>query len=239
MEESALKKLAGSIDGLTSEESCFLLYSLVKGMGVGGDVLEIGSFKGRVTVCLAKGLKERGQGKVYSIDSNLLGAKEEFLQNISRNGVADRVVPYFANSARVNRGWCHPLAFIWHDTDADYPVCVSDFVLWEPHLCVGGILAFSLANTPQVKRFAQDYLMASGRFERVTFEGPVVFAYKGKSAPRSPEWRMGLTRTAYSFYYAMKKLYYNFMKTFFPSVRDTDFIFKRIIKYFFGRILKV
>ena len=62
MTEGQLKSLAHSIKGVTCEDDCFVLYDIARKTQVEGDILEIGNFKGRVTVyCQGSGGKQAGE----------------------------------------------------------------------------------------------------------------------------------------------------------------------------------
>jgi len=239
MEESRLKSMAVDVEGMASAEDCFLLYSLVKNVPVEGPVLEIGSFKGRVTVCFAKALQEKGAGKVYSIDADLLKSKEAFLKNIERCGVKERVVPIFAHSAKAWKGWRSLVACIWFDTDADRLVRACDFILWEPYLMVGGVLAFACAQDAQVRRFVQEYVVAPGRFDKVTFAGPVVYAYKTKVTPPYSRRKIGFTRLVHSFNYGAKKVFYRWVWTWCPEFGSAGFALKRTVRHLLEKFLRV
>jgi len=237
MDENELKKIAASISGFTSPESCFLLYSLVKGLDISEDILEIGSYKGRVTISLAQALKEKGVGKLHSIDSNFLGCRDEFLHNLKRCGVGDLVIPHFASSAVVNRGWNNPLAFIWHDTDGDYNVRALDFLLWERFLVVGGVLAFSCADMPQTQRFVQDFIVGSGRFKKVEFSGSVVYAYKSMPTPFYSCAKKIFATELSRCYYGIKKLHLVLAKGIFNLTGDEELGYKKIFRLIFKQFV--
>ncbi len=75
------------MEGLCSEEDCFFLYSLARSLKLEGDILDIGSFKGRISIALAKGLVDSGQtDKVYALEVNFFGTKERLLRNIEHFG---------------------------------------------------------------------------------------------------------------------------------------------------------
>jgi hypothetical protein len=57
------------------------------------NVVEIGSGKGRSTIALALGVKERGNGSVQAIDPHPVDTYGSFLWNIERAGVSDVVLP--------------------------------------------------------------------------------------------------------------------------------------------------
>ena len=65
--KNVLSKIAAykGIEGWLSEKEAFGLYSIANKLGAGSTIVEIGSWKGKSTYCLAKGLKN---GKIFAID---------------------------------------------------------------------------------------------------------------------------------------------------------------------------
>lgn len=239
MELEEFKQLIGKVEGLCLEEDCFLLYSLVKDLKLKADILEIGSFKGRVSIALAVGLKEsRQDGKAYSIDANLFGTKSQLLKNIERFGVKDLVIPIFTHSAKANKGWRHPLKLIWIDTDGNYFSVKCDFLLWERYLVVGGAIALSAAMSSKIERFVRDCIVGSKRFERITNIGSIVFAYKNKETPPYKRWKIEYIRLIYSFYFALKMILYKLLQIFPSRLTDKEFTLKKIINRAFEILLR-
>lgn len=236
-EKEKIIKLVECIEGLITPEACFLLYSLLKNLKIKGEVLEIGSYKGRVTISLAQALKEKKGGKVHSIDSNLTGSRQDFLANLEKHGCKDLVVPYFSSSALISKNWNKPLIFLWHDSDADYITRGLDFLLWEPYLLLGGIVAFSCADMLQTKRFVQDYIAESGRFKDISFHGEIVYAYKIKDTPKVSYFRNFILRNVFINYYATKNLHRSLINRFFPKLNNEDFAYKRTLKFLYKTFL--
>jgi predicted O-methyltransferase YrrM len=84
-----------------------------------GVIVEIGSWKGKSTVALARGSAKGSNEKIYAIDPHSIlpeeryfeDTKSEFLANVARAGVADRVIPMVMTSEEAAKGWkpTHPL----------------------------------------------------------------------------------------------------------------------------------
>ena len=64
-------------EGLISEAEAKRLYELAQNCG--GTIVEIGSWKGKSTVCLALGSKVRRKGKVFAIDPVVLLSNHSLL----------------------------------------------------------------------------------------------------------------------------------------------------------------
>jgi len=226
------------VEGLCSERDCFFLYSLAKSIKLSGDILDIGSFKGRVSISFAKALIDTGQrDRVYAIEANFFNTKDQLLRNIECFAAKDLVVPIFGHSARVNKGWQRPLKLVWVDTDGNFLSGKCDFILWERYLLKGGVIAFSCASSPKIKRVVEDCIIDSKRFERVTTIGSVVFAYKNKETPAYSSWDISYIRVLYTLYYNMRKIFYNLICITLPSLTGKDLTIKRIINRIFEKIL--
>ena len=240
MEQEEFKYFIKQVEGLCSEEDCFFLYSLARSLKLEGDILDIGSFKGRISIALAKGLVDSGQtDKVYALEVNFFGTKERLLRNIEHFGVKDVVIPIFKHSSSANKCWDRKLKLIWIDTDGNFLSGKCDFLLWEPYLVKGGVLAFSCASSPRIKRLIDNCVIASKRFERIETRGAVVFAYKNKETPPCACWKINYTRMLYSLYYYAKKVFYVLTHIFWPSSTDKDLAIKKMINRFFETLLRI
>ena len=103
-----------SIDGFLTESEARCLYLLAQSCG--GTIVEIGSWKGKSTVCLALGSKAGDKGKVFAIDPHQglsddcaqlhLPEKSEsiFRENIKRAQVDDIVIPLVVSYPRLKAG---------------------------------------------------------------------------------------------------------------------------------------
>jgi predicted O-methyltransferase YrrM len=141
-----------------------------------GVIVEIGSWKGKSTVALALGAAKAHNEKVYAIDPHsvmpeegyLTDTKAEFLTNLQTTGVADRVVPMIMTSKVAAQGWQKPVRLLWIDGDHRYASANLDFLLWEPHLVEGGILAMhDTIRKPGPKRVLWEQVFRSNRFQEI------------------------------------------------------------------------
>lgn len=238
MELEQFRQFIGQVDGFCREEDCFFLYSLVKDLRQEADILELGSFKGRVTIAFALAVKETNQkSRIYAIDSNLFGTKNEFLNNLGRFKVKKSVTPIFYHSGRSSKNWKEKLKLIWIDTDGSYFSAKCDFILWEPYLIKDGVIAFACAESASIKRVVKDCIIGSKRFERIRQAGPVIIAYKAKEALPSSPWKKSYIRLIYGLSYMMKKVSYYLRDKFcFSWLRGSRF--KRAISLFLEKLLK-
>jgi hypothetical protein len=228
---------AESYPGLCLPGDCFILYSLVCELECRGDVLEIGAFKGRTAIVLAKGLSDgEKDGFVYTLETNLLKTKDELIRNIDRSGLKQRIRIVFNDSAGYNRLWSGPLKFIWIDTDGNYMSSLADFILWERFLEKGGIIAFSCVSNQGVQRMVKKHIIDSGRFSGITFSKEICFAFKSKDAKSSGILKIFYVRFIYVLYLSAKKMLY-WVNNYIPSFSLVVAPLKRLIKRLFDLFL--
>jgi len=141
-----------------------------------GVIVEIGSWKGKSTIALARGAAVTHGEKIFAVDPHKPLAEEgytedteaEFLDNIQKAGVADRVVPMTMTSQDAARGWNKPIRLLWIDGDHRYEPTKLDFNLWEPHLVEGGIIAMhDTIRKKGPKRVLWEKVFLSGRFQEI------------------------------------------------------------------------
>lgn len=148
-----VKKIIDSVDGWLSEREAWFLYETAKKTSKDGVIVEIGSWQGKSTICLAKGSQEGNKVPVYAIDPHIGSSEhqkdgqkvwtfEKFKENIKRAGVEDMVFPIVKTSEDAIKGWDKPISFLWIDGAHEYEFVKKDFELWSPFLIDGGIVAF-------------------------------------------------------------------------------------------------
>ena len=150
-----------------------------------GAIVEIGSYRGRSTVMLAKVAAHYGLGPVVAIDphnspvlvnldgSNDKSSYEDFLHAIRHAGIAEHVEPHRAYSKDVSAGWNRPIRLLWIDGDHSYPGAKADFDGFLPHLQPNGVVALhdSLNNFEGPIRVFVEEMLRSDRF------GPAGFVH--------------------------------------------------------------
>lgn len=159
------------------EEGCALCAMAAGGSGT-GEVVEIGSYRGRSTCFLAFGLQFRGEGVVHAVD-HFKGSPEHqegescedayiirdgsllpiFTENLKRNGLDQFVKPVVSSSVAAAREWDgSPIRLLFIDGDHSYEATRADFEAWEPFVPQGGFVAFHDVNDtwPGVQRFFKE-----------------------------------------------------------------------------------
>jgi hypothetical protein len=160
---------------LTEGEVDFL-YRLGQVNHCAGVIVEIGSFKGKSTIALARGAAATHRGLVYAVDPHRIQPEEgyledteaEFLANIKNGGVEKHVVPMIMTSEAAAKQWDKPVRVLWIDGDHRYEPSKLDFTLWEPHVVEGGIIAMhDTIRKKGPKRVLWEKVFRSGRFQEI------------------------------------------------------------------------
>jgi hypothetical protein len=119
-----------------------------------GDVLEIGSFKGKSTTVLAKSVTVNGGNRVVAVDPLTLlsptdpsiGCPESlpdlFWETLEANGVRHLVEFYQLRSEELALTWNRPLRLLWIDGDHTYQGATADIDNFAHHLRPGSVVAF-------------------------------------------------------------------------------------------------
>lgn len=168
-----------------------------------GEVLEIGSFKGKSTVILAKSSKLAGDQYVNAVDPmtapsetdpDLKGDASSFADfsvNISAQGVADRVRLSRALSSELAETWNRPIRLLWIDGDHTYEGTLADLEGFAEHLSDGAIVAIhDVLHEFEggIRGFAEKILL-SPNFGACGFCGSIGWAQYLRDPKEARRWR--------------------------------------------------
>ena len=168
-----------NVAGFLRDDEAELLFSLAKNKKV---IVEIGSFQGKSTICLALGTK----GKVYAIDPHT-GSKEhgqvntlsQFKENIFKAGMAKKIIPLVMVSRLAVNKINQPIDLLFIDGAHDYKSVKQDFDDWFPKVVNGGTVAFhDTISWPGPKRVVADKVFLSNKFKNVGVVGSITFGEK-------------------------------------------------------------
>ncbi len=169
-----------------SDPEARLLHDFAKNCTGKGIIVEIGSWKGRSTIWLAKGSKSGNKVQVVAIDPHTgspehgkVNTFKEFKSNISSARVNDVVTPVVKTSEDAIKGFKGKVELLFIDGNHDYEFVKKDFELWSPKLIEGGIIAFHdshLWNGP--KRVVRESIFGSRQFRNIGFVDSITFAEK-------------------------------------------------------------
>jgi hypothetical protein len=162
-----------SIKGWLSREAAVLLYDLAREV-TDGCIVEVGSYRGRSTVALARGAAAGHSPRIYAVEPHepfvgVLGGefgpedRAAFFRNMVRTGAYEHVRLLNISSEILTPGWSEPVALLWLDGDHAYEGVRRDFDAWEPHLLPDCDVVLDDADDPGVGpyRLAQE-LRATG-----------------------------------------------------------------------------
>jgi len=174
---SHIKQVLSRIQGWLSYHEGLYLYALAAAGPGKGEIVEIGSWKGKSTVILAQGSKRGNREKVHAIDPHQGGSDQEaygyknvnsemeFWSNLEREQVTDYVIPLVMKSEEAVTGWSKPIRLLWIDGDHSYEAIKKDFLLWEPFVVPGGIIALHDTYAWEgPKKVVEEIILPSPRF---------------------------------------------------------------------------
>jgi predicted O-methyltransferase YrrM len=179
-ETAAILESIASVEGqLTPREARFLAM-LAAFPTCQGAVLEIGSFKGRSTIVLAKATALAGHPQVVAVDpltspastDPSLGGKssgwDDFQANLRQAGVLERVEFHRRRSNELAAQWHadRRIRLLWIDGDHTYRGTKADFDAFAPFLADGAVVALHDVlhhHGGPTRVFAEDILL-SDRF---------------------------------------------------------------------------
>jgi len=175
------------VEGYLLDIQAYALMALAnEGPGCGA-IVEIGSFKGRSTCCLALGAMSACREKVYAVD-HFQGSPEHqkgetcetrelvetgttypaFLENIRKVGVASQVEAIRAPSAEAARQWSGPIRLLFIDGDHSYEASKLDFESWAPFVVPGGIVVFhDIGHFVGVTDFFRELVSTAPNYKQV------------------------------------------------------------------------
>jgi predicted O-methyltransferase YrrM len=137
-----VKPLIADIPGWLTDEEGEALYELARACRGDGVIVEIGSWKGKSTVCLGLGSKAGNSVPVYAIDPHADYRFGDFKTNVDRAGIAELVRPIPSLSQAAADGFGEPIELLFVDGSHEYELVLEDFEKWVPKVVDGGWVAF-------------------------------------------------------------------------------------------------
>lgn len=148
------------IQGWLDPNAGAVMYQFAR-MHAAPTVVELGSWKGRSTAWFGHAIKDRGQGRVYAIDTwtgtsteplhaHLLKGYgpdqlyQEFLGNMRSRALDGVVEPWRMTTLEAARKWSlGPTIGVLHiDAGHEYAEVRADFENWAAHVAPGGYIVF-------------------------------------------------------------------------------------------------
>ncbi len=185
-----LFSILARVDGyLYPHEAVFLYWLARQGPGA-GDMAEIGSFRGRSTLCMAAGLRHRGHDTILAIDPHVYRTEAELRENIEHFEASRYVEPVAAPSAAAAVACRRPLRLIFIDGNHEKENVEADVRAWLPHLVPGGLLL--LHDSTDLSLFAGPREVAAnlrGDSSRFSSTGTIGSIHWFRLAGSSDSWK--------------------------------------------------
>ena len=195
------KYLCETTEGQLHPTEPEVLYELGKKCTGKGVIVEIGSWKGRSTLLLARGSLHNSKTKIYAVDTfeatnaykkviskkgrvipirvnKKVNTLKEFKKNIERAGVTKLVSPLIGWSSEVSKKFDEPIEILFIDGSHDYKSVIQDIDSWDNKLISGGWIAFHDTDYPGVMRAFKERIFNSDKYSNLGFCGSIIYAQK-------------------------------------------------------------
>ena len=139
---SDVKPLIADIPGWLTDEEGEALFELARSCRGDGVIVEIGSWKGKSTVCLGLGSQAGNKLPIYAVDPHADYRFGDFKDNIERAGISELVRPIASLSQPAADGFDEPIELLFVDGSHEYDLVLEDFEKWIPKVVEGGWVAF-------------------------------------------------------------------------------------------------
>jgi MMP 1-O-methyltransferase len=169
-ERERLREAIAGVPGWLTEEEAEALYGIARGCSGRGVIVEIGSWKGKSTICLGLGSRAGAGARVYAVDPHADYRFGEFRENVERAGIADLVTPIPSLSQAAADGFDEPIELLWIDGAHEYELVREDVEKWVPKVVERGWVAMHDTTwTEGPRRVASEEIYRSRRFKDVRF----------------------------------------------------------------------
>lgn len=170
------------VEGWLFENEARLLYNLARMASKDSLIVEIGSWKGKSTVCLGYGSQHGHKARVWAVDPHT-GSKEhkemaqdgkvwtfeDFKRNMEMHKLLDVVMPRLQTSQEAFEDYQRleqkpPIELVFIDGSHENKDVVLDFTLWDSVLAERGTIVFHDANWTSVWEAIKTIVLPSGRY---------------------------------------------------------------------------
>ena len=175
--------ILAQVDGYLFPHEAVFLHRLARSSPGEGAIVEIGSYRGRSTLCLAAGVRGRRPTRVVSVDPHVYGSEGELRENLRHFGLSDVVDVIVAPSLAAAMTWTRPLRVVLVDGNHEKASVAADVAAWLPHLEAGGFLLLhdstDLSIYPGPAEVAEERLRPGAEFDAVGRIGSITWARRG------------------------------------------------------------
>jgi predicted O-methyltransferase YrrM len=135
-------RLIAGVRGWLGTKEAGTLYAATRACTGRGVIVEIGSWKGKSTICLAYGSRAGAGVPVYAIDLHRPRSFRAFTRNVERAGVAELVRPIRGPSQQAVAEIKEPIELLFVDGAHEEHLVREDFEQWVPKVVEGGTVVF-------------------------------------------------------------------------------------------------
>jgi MMP 1-O-methyltransferase len=165
-----VKPLIAEVPGWLTDEEAEALYDLALACTGKGVIVEIGSWKGKSTICLGRGSLAGAGVPVYAIDPHADYRFGDFKANLDRAGITDLVRPIASLSQPAAQDFHEPIELLFVDGSHEYDLVLEDFEKWVPKVVEGGWVAFHDTTwTAGPRKVVGQAIYRSNRFKDARF----------------------------------------------------------------------
>jgi predicted O-methyltransferase YrrM len=165
-----VKPLIADVPGWLTDEEGEALYELARGCTGRGAIVEIGSWKGKSTICLGLGSRAGSGVRIFAIDPHADYRFGDFKGNVDRAGIEDLVTPIASLSQAAADGFAEPIELLFVDGSHEEALVREDFDKWVPKVVNGGWVAFHDTTWTQgPRRVVGERIYRSHEFADVRF----------------------------------------------------------------------
>ena len=185
---------SSAIEGWLTDAEGSLLFALAAACPPDLAIVEIGSWKGKSTVWIARGAGASTSARVFAIDPHKASLEDptantlaELRANLARAGVADRVEPVIAASHDAAAGFARTPGFVFVDGNHLEAAVRQDLDDWLPKLSVGGAIALHDVLNERwrgPRRALRTLLWRSGEIEAVRFTDSIAWTRRVAASSR-------------------------------------------------------
>jgi predicted O-methyltransferase YrrM len=165
-----VKPLIAEVPGWLTDEEGEALYDLARACTGAGVIVEIGSWKGKSTICLGRGSLAGAAVPIYAIDPHADYRFGDFKANVDRAGITDLVRPVTSLSQSAADEFQESIELLFVDGSHEYDLVLEDFEKWVPKVVEGGWVAFHDTTwTSGPRKVVGQAIYRSNRFKDTRF----------------------------------------------------------------------
>ncbi len=188
---ASLFPILARVDGYLFPHEAAFLFELARSGPGDGAIVEIGSYRGRSTLCLAIGVKGHRATRIAAVDPHVYRTEDHLRENLAHFGVGTIVQPIVTSSVAAAGAWTGPVRVVFVDGHHEQASVEADVDAWLPFLTPGGFLVLhdstDLSSFPGPALVAKARLRVGPLFDAVGTLGGMTWARRvGGTNPWTP-----------------------------------------------------